>query len=303
MVKPVANDAIARVYSETRSVHRTAAAFGLSPQTICNRLASLGISRSQPEFSQDERDRLVAEYEQHADEGTLEILASSMSRTKQFLCRKASLLGLTDISRPKPYLADSTRRSVIEWHKNNPHPKGATGIKHTDAAKAIIAEKAVAAWARKTPDQQSEIILRGMKTKVERFGSVAPNVSRGNWKAGWREIGGKRNFYRSRWEANYARYLEWLKSLGQIKDWQHEPETFWFEAIRRGTRSYLPDFRVWENDGSSALHEVKGWMDSRSRTTLQRMAKYHPEQKLILIDKTQYSSITKKASSLIPGWE
>ena len=131
-------------------------------------------------------------YKVTADAGTLEILASSMSRTKQFLCRKASLLGLTDISRPKPYLADSTRRSVIEWHKNNPHPRGATGIKHTDAAKAIIAEKAVAAWARKTPDQQSEIILRGMKTNVERFGSVAPNVSRGHWKAGWREIGGTR---------------------------------------------------------------------------------------------------------------
>ena len=50
---------------------------------------------------------------------------------------------------------------------------------------------------------------------------------RGSWKASWHEVGNQRCFFRSRWEANYARYLEWLCSIGQIAKWEHEPQTFW----------------------------------------------------------------------------
>lgn len=122
-------------------------------------------------------------------------------------------------------------------------------------------------------------------------------------KAGWREIGGYRKYYRSRWEANYARYLQWLKERGEILDWKHEPETFWFEAIKRGVRSYLPDFRVWEKGGSSSLHEVKGWMDDRSKTTLKRMAKYHPNEKIIVVRERDYNAIAKTVGPMITGWE
>ena len=127
--------------------------------------------------------------------------------------------------------------------------------------------------------------------------------ARGTWKAGWREIGEVPKYYRSRWEANYARYLQWLKENGQIKDWKHESETFWFEEIRRGVRSYLPDFRVWENDGTSKLHEVKGWMDDRSKTALARMAKYHPSETIILIQQKNYNEISRKVGGIINGWE
>lgn len=121
--------------------------------------------------------------------------------------------------------------------------------------------------------------------------------------AGWREIGGQRCFFRSLWEANYARYLQWLKDHRQIAKWEHEPETFWFEGIKRGTVSYLIDFRVTELTGAVIYHEVKGWMDQRSRTKLKRMAKYHPQIKVILIDKAAYQAIAKKARVLVPGWE
>ena len=89
-------------------------------------------------------------------------------------------------------------------------------------------------------------------------------------KSGWREIGGIRKYYRSRWEANYARYLEFLKVNGEIEKWEHEPETFWFEGIKRGVMSYLPDFRVTEKNGDIVFHEVKGWMDARSITKIKR---------------------------------
>lgn len=132
---------------------------------------------------------------------------------------------------------------------------------------------------------------------------MAFGESRQTFQSGWREIGGINKYYRSKWEANYARYLEWLKSNKQIDDWKHEPKTFWFESIKRGTRSYLPDFWIRENSGAELYCEVKGWMDSKSQTKLKRMAKYYPEVKIVLVDKTAYLSIAKKAKYLVPGWE
>jgi hypothetical protein len=123
------------------------------------------------------------------------------------------------------------------------------------------------------------------------------------WKCGWSDIGGKHNFYRSRWERNYAHYLEWLKGLGEIKEWTHEPTTFWFEKIRRGTRCYIPDFLVIEKNGSEAYHEVKGWMDARSITKIKRMRIYHPKVKLIVIDSSAYKELSKSVKSMAPGWE
>lgn len=105
------------------------------------------------------------------------------------------------------------------------------------------------------------------------------------------------------WEANYARYLEWLRTQGEIAAWDHEPTTFWFEKIRRGTRSYLPDFRVVENNGDIVFHEVKGWMDDRSKTKLSRMRIYYPKVKIIVIDAKSYRSIARQAAMFVPEWE
>jgi hypothetical protein len=124
-----------------------------------------------------------------------------------------------------------------------------------------------------------------------------------SWKAAHRTIGGVQKYYRSRWEANYARYLEWLRARGDIQAWAHEPKTFWFEKIRRGVCSYLPDFMVTENSGAVIFHEVKGWMDARSATKLKRMAKYHPDVKIIVIDAKPYAALERALGKIIPGWE
>lgn len=121
--------------------------------------------------------------------------------------------------------------------------------------------------------------------------------------AGWREIGGKRCFFRSKWEANYARYLEWLKARGEIAEWDHEPRTFWFEAIKRGVRSYLPDFEVTEIGGGTSYHEVKGHFDARSQTKLKRMRIYHPAVRVVLVDASAYRKLALQVRALIPGWE
>jgi len=141
-----------------------------------------------------------------------------------------------------------------------------------------------------------------LKTKIRNGTYVMPR-NNSSWKAGWRTIGGIKKYYRSRWEANYARYLEWLKQKGEIADWKHEPTTFWFENIKRGVRSYLPDFLVTENNGKQVYHEVKGWMDPKSKTKLKRMAKYYPDIPILLIDKSAYTALKKVLAGLISDWE
>lgn len=111
-------------------------------------------------------------------------------------------------------------------------------------------------------------------------------------------------FLRSQWEANYARYLMYLMSKGLIQRWEYEPDTFWFENIMRGTRSYLPDFKIWETlDTEPYYIEVKGYMDPKSATKLKRMAKYHPAIRIELVDRKAYMEIKNKLSSIIPNWE
>lgn len=121
-------------------------------------------------------------------------------------------------------------------------------------------------------------------------------------KHGWHQIGDQEVFARSLWESNYAYYLEWLRANGAIQSWQHEPETFWFEGIKRGVCSYLPDFKVVENNGDVVYHEVKGWMDKKSITKLKRMKKYHPAVKLFLADSKWFAQNAKKLSGLVTGW-
>lgn len=111
-------------------------------------------------------------------------------------------------------------------------------------------------------------------------------------------------YFRSGWEANYARYLNYLKKQKLIYKWEFEPDTFYFNEIKRGVRSYLPDFKIWETAGSHPYYvELKGYMDSKSRTKIRRMAKYYPHLRLDVVRATQYNEIKSKMSSIIPNWE
>ena len=53
------------------------------------------------------------------------------------------------------------------------------------------------------------------------------------------------------------------------------------------------------NDDSEEFWEVKGYMDSKSKTKLKRMAKYYPDVKLVLIDSTYYNDLKKKLGAIL----
>lgn len=121
----------------------------------------------------------------------------------------------------------------------------------------------------------------------------------GSVKRGFREDLGI--FVASSWEANFARYLNFLLERDPtICDWQYEPDTFEF-PIKHGITRYTPDFKVYYL-GSIVYYEVKGWMNAPSKTKLNRMRKYYPDVKLFVIDREQYTAIGKWRH-LIPGWE
>ena len=183
----------------------------------------------------------------------------------------------------------------------NGHPRGSLGMKHTPETKKKLSKASRKYWDNATEEQISDRSFKAQKTKVKNGMPVTPRKA--SWKGGWREIGGIKKYYRSRWEANYARYLVKLQTAGVIKSWAHEPTTFWFESIKRGTRSYLPDFLVIGIDDSETYHEVKGWMDDRSITKLKRMRIYHPTVQLKLVEKKEYMEIGKEHAGSILDWE
>jgi len=154
----------------------------------------------------------------------------------------------------------------------------------------------------------------------------------GNIKRGYYNINGKRMFFRSSWEATYALYLDFLIKQKQIQKWEYEVDTFIFEKIKFGTRSYKPDFKIYNNDGTIEYHEVKGWVTAQTMTQLKRFKKYYPDEfsrlRFIIPDKysrsvvngetiaflidklgvkfediISYNEIEKKFSHLIPKWE
>ena len=118
-------------------------------------------------------------------------------------------------------------------------------------------------------------------------------------KRGHYDINGKDIFFRSKWEANYALYLDFLIKQKQIKKWEYEADVFVFEKIKFGTRRYKPDFKVYIGVNRVEYHEVKGHMTAKSKTQLKRMKKYYPEIKIVLIDKDVYQDIKKKLGKML----
>lgn len=118
------------------------------------------------------------------------------------------------------------------------------------------------------------------------------NIQRGEYQVGERLL-----YFRSKWEANYALYLQWLKEQGEIKDWEYEPQPFYEFPIKHGTTRYLPDFRITKLDDSYYLAEIKGY--SQGMIKLRRMAKYFPKVKIELVDAKEYNALKKKIGKML----
>lgn len=87
-------------------------------------------------------------------------------------------------------------------------------------------------------------------------------------KKGYRED--LKQFFRSKMEANVARYYNICDIL-----WQYESREFEFKGIKRGTRFYKPDFYLFVYD---QWIEVKGYFRRIDKIKFRRFKKYYPEE-------------------------
>ncbi len=116
------------------------------------------------------------------------------------------------------------------------------------------------------------------------------------------DFGDKIYTFRSGWEENYAYYLEWLKKQKQIKDWIYEPLPRYEFIVKEGnyqralSLGYLPDFKVWNNDGTWYLAEIKG--KKQGVRKLQRMKRFYPDIKIEIVDGKVYRELKNKIGKI-----
>lgn len=300
------NEQLIESYSRLNSVWEVAKEFGMCGQSVQERLKKINIPLNNPIISDVDLEKIRIVYESGVicGDGKLKKLSSELHRTIPFISRKAKTMGLTISSRKKSKsMCESIGIRTKRHIKENGHPKGYLGHIHSESTREKLSIKSLLASKRITKEQTRNRVNKMLKTKMIKYGTTAGPRTNVTWKQGWRDIGGINKYYRSRWEANYARYLEFLKTHKEIVSWEHEPDVFWFEEIKRGVRSYLPDFKVIDNKGNVVYHEVKGWMDDRSKTKIKRMKKYHPTVKLLIIDAKWFKANGKKLSGIIKDWE
>lgn len=119
---------------------------------------------------------------------------------------------------------------------------------------------------------------------------------------------------RSRWEANIAHLLEFLRRRGEVSRWDYEAETFYFTEkgptkktrYKQGPWSYKVDFRVWWRGQTEPEYwEIKGRENKGDKTRMIRMKKHYPAAfaRLRLIDRDAYRKLEATWSRAIEGWQ
>jgi hypothetical protein len=297
---------------------------GRTVGSIRNRCLVLGLAEKHRAWTEEEIRQLRAAYASATAGGPigLEALGKTLGRNWHNLSRKARQLGLTDLSRPKttqPRLplaglerGSQAHRALISANtraalQRNGHPRGMLGKKHTPENIA----KCQAGWRRWweaiNPEAHQDRIDRMLATRVARHGrgTAAPDEAIYSFARRGRRADLGDMFFRSAWEANYARYLNHCIEKGVLTSWQYEPRTFVFPNQKRDVMSWTPDFVVVEAEtGWERIHEVKGKWTDRFDRQLELLEQYYPEwATLMLISEDMYRDLDRWARGRIPYWE
>ncbi|KKK49962.1 hypothetical protein LCGC14_3129780, partial [marine sediment metagenome] len=289
-VQKATNSQIIEAYSKHGNIWKAAKDLGMCGQSVHERLVKLGIKCEGrgKNISSLEYSIIKKYYESTPDEkfDRKELLKKlPEKRTLSTLEYVAGNIGLGNKNRSHNL---KTNKRISEIKKNTPRDPSFTfkGRKHREQSKGKISKTLKAHWEDPKSVFNDKEWRRKLKERARVNGRNAMFTNPySRCKQGYYEITNKgKMFFRSKWEANYALYLDFLIDHKEIIKWEYEPDSFMFEQIKLGTRSYTPDFKIFNNSGDFEYHEVKGYMDSKSKTKLKRMAKYYPDTKLILIE-------------------
>jgi len=289
--RKASDEQIVESYTRLHNIWKVGAELGMCGQSVWERLKRLGY-KDKNKWTEEQLAILKCYYATGKDKpvelyGLVVILGKHQSN----ISRKARELGLTSRKRTKSVaikLAMSQR--MKQYLSENGHPNDSREPRTCPICGRFY-------YVRKQSKQKycSRRCQFMRPVAEERFT---------NRKGGRREDIGN-VYFRSSYEANYARYLNFLiKNNCDIERWEFEPQTFEFSKIKKGTRFYTPDFKIYFKDGHVEYHEVKGWDYPKGKTARKRFAKYYPHLKLILIDEEFFRGVKHQGmDKLIPGWE
>lgn len=304
-------DTLMLLYDEHKTLDAVAAIVGLNRASIHERLQKAGYEPTYIKYYTDAERGIIREAYTNAVDAAFDLktLATRLNRPAFSVCREARKMGLTDMKRPS---TESVREKIIERAKllwlEHPHPRGFLGGRHSDVMRQEMSIRVREEWeiakATGTKWMSEENLQKYSDLMSER--AAQRSASSSPYSRGKR---GKRAdlndvYFRSSWEANYARYLNLMMREDLVEWWGYETKRFSFPTIKRGTRTYAPDFEVKYRDTYySVFVEVKGWMDEASKRRLSFMAQYHPEITLNVVGAKEYKELKLRWSRFIEHWE
>ena len=292
----------------TNIVERVANKLGKNKASVRNKAYELGITHKEKFYT----DKQIQFLKDNIDKMTYADMAIILGKENSNVYRKCKQLGIIKTIecqskiaevKPKYKFTKEDRQKGVETNRKKAkmglHPKGYLGHKHSPETREKLSQAGKRAWEQLKGIKLEEWKKHQRETRIKN-GTLNPMINQE--KPYSRAKGGRREdlnnqYFRSSWEANIARYYNYLG----IK-WKYEPKTFIFENITRGSVSYTPDFYLPETD---QWVEVKGWMDGKSKTKLKRFEKQYPDEykKLILIQEKEYNEIKRKVAPFIKEWE
>lgn len=292
-------------YKEIGNIWKVGDLLGIKGQYVASVLKKNGVKMKNPRFSKQEELFLIDNYEKYASQQKLSELSKILGRTKQFICRKAKNLGLTDTHR-RYDLSKEQKEKKSEIAENRikkyGHPKGMLGKKHSDAFKEKMSKKIATIWKENynlLMTEHRRNALSDNMMKLQEKGLLNRSSRCYNTKL---IIGDYTYNLKSNWEFNIVMYLEYIKLLGLIDEWSYEKERFTFDVNEFGIRSYTPDFFITKN-GYTRIIELKGWNDEKSINKRKLMNTFYPNVEIEVWDQNKYYLIEKEYKQKINTWD
>lgn len=291
---------IVESYKRLSDVWKVGEESGIRGQYVHKILTKLGVVHKMNYFTDNDRLILCELYPKYRQERKLDELASIMGRTKQFICRQAKYSGLTDRENI-PKLSKEERERISKMRKtyylSHEHPRGYLGHKHDKNARNKISESSKRTWLDPNSRFNSESFRQNVSDRMFKYRTDGVIKSKSNRKEVSTVIDWTKYVFKSSWEYEVAIRLQKLKTNGDIISWEYEPDRFIFNDIKKGIRSYCPDFKVTTPNCVFYI-EVKGWKSEIGMKRLSMFKERYPNIKLYLIDETEYKNVISKTNYL-----
>jgi hypothetical protein len=286
------NEQIIEAYERLGNVWKVADELGMCGQSVWERIKRLGYENKN-KWAEEQIEILKNAYSVESYEPIyLNDLAKRLNRNKTNVCRKVKELGLcTNRNRKKPaYLLEIISNSSKEWYRTHEHPRG--NYKHGKLA-IVCASCGKIFYTYNIGQRYCGMICGHNHSQSEGHQGYA-NTGRRD------DLNGQ--YFRSSWEANYARLLNYLiKRSHTIKKWEYEPKRF---KLSNDRGYYTPDFKVYYTDGSIEYHEVKGWDYPKGKIKREQFIIDYPNIKLQLKGKEYFKMlIDYNICNVIEHWE